>query len=165
MKAPEHAKQPQTDRDVNMTPDAWLRLQTLDVPVLISDPDHTRRYRLARFIHENSSAQRGPFAMWSCHRDTIADISSSTELILTLEQARSGSVFFDGISRMAPALQSELFAFLTDESRDHRNGTAAPSVRIITGTSVPMLPHVEDGSFNGALLYRLNVIHIAEGDC
>jgi transcriptional regulator, propionate catabolism operon regulatory protein len=160
MKAPEHPKQPEAHRDANMTPDAWMRLQTLDVPVLISDPDHPRRYRLARLIHESSGAQGGPFAMWSCQRDKITDISSSMELLLTLARARGGTVFFDSVSRMAPALQSELFTFLTDESRERRDGTAARPVRIIAGTNVPLLPHVENGSFNAALFYRLNVVHI-----
>jgi transcriptional regulator of aromatic amino acid metabolism len=102
--------------------------------------------------------------MWSCQRDAITDFSSSMELLLTLERARGGSVFFDSISRMAPALQSELFAFLTDESRERRRRSATRPVRIIAGTNVPLLPHVEDGSFSAALFYRLNVLHIAVDD-
>jgi propionate catabolism operon transcriptional regulator len=72
-------------------------------------------------------------------------------------------VFLDAIDRMSPDVQSELFEFLTDQSRQ-QSGTGDESrerlVRVIAATHSPLLPAIETGTFDEALFYRLNVIHV-----
>lgn len=71
-------------------------------------------------------------------------------------------MFLDGINRLSRGLQAELFAFLTIESRAQAlGGHGVGSVRLITGVSTALAPYVEDGVFDEALYYRLNVIHFA----
>jgi DNA-binding NtrC family response regulator len=79
-----------------------------------------------------------------------------------IEHARGGSLFLDAIDLMPREGQAELHALLTNGLH---KGTGTDegigrSVRVITGTSAPLLARIKDGTFDEALFYRLNALHV-----
>jgi DNA-binding NtrC family response regulator len=144
----------------DLEPVAWS-----SVPILITDQNDSRRRNLAQSGHELSGIQRGPFVAWSCQ---IAEATSNTRLDMrrTIEHAPEGSLFLDAIDLMPREVQAEPHAFLTDglqggTGTDEGRGR---SVRVIAGTSAPLLAQIKDGSFDEALFYRLNALHVVVDD-
>jgi two-component system C4-dicarboxylate transport response regulator DctD len=81
---------------------------------------------------------------------------------MAIEHAQGGSLFLDAIDLMPREGQAELHAFLTDglQGETGTDEGAGRSVRVITGTSGPLLARIKDGTFDESLFYRLNALHV-----
>ena len=125
---------------------------------------------LAYRIHSSSGWRHGPFLTINCGSSDPgleeslfealfpADIRlSQTRPILRLSQP--GSVLLREVGHLSRPLQLRLAECLGEMAGGTRfRGRVAR--RVIASTTEPLLPHVEGGSFDDSLYYRLNVIHL-----
>ena len=77
-----------------------------------------------------------------------------------LETADGGTVVFDEIAELSPALQTKFLRFVQDHSfeRIGSNNTTSVDVRIVAASSRNLEAEVTAGRFREDLYYRLNVI-------
>jgi transcriptional regulator with PAS, ATPase and Fis domain len=130
---------------------------------------------VARAIHEMSSRRDKAFVAINCGaipenlledelfghvRGAYTDAKATR--IGRLEEANNGTVFFDEIGEMRPALQVKLLRVLEDRAvqRLGSNQTVPIDFRIIAATNADLKKKIEDGEFREDLFYRLNVVPI-----
>lgn len=79
------------------------------------------------------------------------------------ELANSGTLFFDEIGEMSPALQAKVLRVLEQGEFQRVGGktTLQADVRIICATNRSLAEEVKAGRFRKDLYYRLQVVHIA----
>jgi PAS domain S-box-containing protein len=122
----------------------------------------------ASFIHKNSMRGNSPFITVSCGANPEAilnsDLFGSEDGKLGFfEMANDGTLFFDEIDSLPPAIQVKLIRVI-QEKRLTRHFGSEPvpvNVRVIGSTSRNLEELVQSGSFRRELYYLLNVIPIA----
>jgi DNA-binding NtrC family response regulator len=151
------------------------RVAETDSTVLILGESGTGKELVARALHFNSRRQFAPFVPINCaalpenlleselfgHRrgaftGAIADKKG------LIQEADGGTIFFDEIGSMPPALQSRLLRVLQDREV-RRVGDNTPlhvNVRVLAATNEPLESKIKAGKFREDLYYRLNVIPI-----
>lgn len=144
-----------------------------DTTALILGESGTGKELLARFIHDNSPRQRGPFVTINCGaipRELAENelfgyergaFTGATEKIKQgkFEQAQHGTILFDEIAELSMELQVKLLRVL-QERKFYRLGGAkeiSVDVRVIASTNRQLEKLVNDGRFREDLYYRLNV--------
>ena len=129
--------------------------------VLITGEQGTGKERLALVMHNASPRGEGPFVPVDC--TAVPREQMEHELFgrdrhegLVL-QADGGTLFFDEISELAPAVQAKLLHVLEEKvvRRSH-----PVDVRVIAATHRDLGAAAERGQFRKDLYYRLNVISI-----
>ncbi len=141
--------------------------------VLISGESGTGKELLARFLHENSSRQGGPFVAVNCAslpeglleselfgHEKGAFTGAIARKLGKFELAQGGTILLDEISEMAVSLQAKLLRVLQENEID-RVGGKRPipvDVRVVATTNRDLAEHIEKGEFREDLYYRLNVI-------
>ena len=129
-----------------------------DAHVLITGESGTGKERLALTLHNASPRAQGPFVPVDCaampREQTEEELFGREGLLL---QADGGTLFFDEISELTPALQAKLLHALEEKvvRRSH-----PVDVRVIAGTHRDLAAAAERGQFRKDLYYRLNVISI-----
>lgn len=144
-----------------------------DATVLIQAESGTGKELLARFIHANSSRNKGLFVALNCaampenlleselfghERGSFSGAIASKPG--KFELANGGTILLDEISEMLPILQAKLLRVLQERVID-RVGATRPipvNVRIIATTNQKLSELVAAGSFRADLYYRLNVV-------
>jgi two-component system, NtrC family, response regulator len=154
------------------------RVAASDVDVLISGESGTGKEVVARAIHRQSSLSARPFVVVNC--GAIPESLLEIELFRQEEEeeekeeeeshagaraakrgkfeaARGGTIFFDEIGELTPALQVKLLRFLQDRKAERLGGVkaAALDVRIIAATNRDLKREVEDGDFREDLYYLM----------
>ncbi len=146
-----------------------------DVTILIRGESGTGKGLLARYIHERSARQNGPFL--------TVDLSAITASLLEselfghvrgaftgatagkagrVESAQSGTLFLDEIGELPLPLQSKLLRLVQDREYERvgESVTRAADVRIIAATNRDLKQMVEEGTFREDLYYRLKVLEL-----
>lgn len=128
---------------------------------------------LARRLHRLSGWRQGPFVAVDCGMPPasleshlfqlldVEEVSSPTGPRPTL--AQSGTVFLRDVGRLPRPLQlrlSERLAILRTSPGQPRRTRR----RVISSSSTPLVDRIENGTFDGSLYYRLNVIHLVIGN-
>ncbi|MCI0655058.1 MAG: sigma-54 dependent transcriptional regulator, partial [Methylococcaceae bacterium] len=148
------------------------RVAKAESTVLIQGESGTGKEVLARFIHENSWREAGPFIAINC----AAIPENMLEAILfgyergaftgayqakpgKFELAQGGILLLDEISEMELGLQAKLLRVLQEREVERLGGRKAISldVRILATTNRNLRQRVSDGAFREDLFYRLNV--------
>jgi CBS domain-containing protein len=138
-----------------------------DVPVLITSKDPDERGDCAQSIHIAGRRHSAPFVKFDCAlpaqddagRHAIESVDDrAADLRRRFREALRGTLFVDRIEMMSQGGQAFLMSMLAAKSRHEDAPLLTP--RIITGSNGSLLTAVAAGSFNEALLYRLNVIHL-----
>ena len=116
---------------------------------------------LARRIHGAGRRAELPFVhAWAC------DLPIGAEPLREhcagfLDAAAGGSMLISDVEEMPPMVQDVLLELLAGLEFARRPSDA---VRLISGTTVSLLDRVTAGTFSDRLFYRLNVIHLMQGD-
>ncbi|NOY60193.1 MAG: GAF domain-containing protein [Calditrichaeota bacterium] len=143
--------------------------------VLIEGASGTGKELVARALHDNSSRKDKPFVSLNCGAlpETLLEselfgyakgafTGATQDKKGWFETANGGTIFFDEISEMSPALQVKLLRIL-------QNGEYSPvgnmqikkcSVRIVAATNAHLEDLVKQKKFRADLFYRLNILNV-----
>ncbi|MBT3196403.1 MAG: sigma-54-dependent Fis family transcriptional regulator [Gammaproteobacteria bacterium] len=142
------------------------RIAQHTMPILINGESGAGKKLFARFIHQQSPQQEGPFIVMSV--SSIASENTNTELFGSeadgqihygrLEQANQGTLFLEEIAEMATSTQSRLMGALEAGSFLRLGGTEPiqPRFRIIASTQKNLADEVAAGHFREDLYFHLN---------
>jgi DNA-binding NtrC family response regulator len=143
--------------------------------VLIQGESGTGKEVIARYIHELSARNDGPFLSINCgalpesllESELFGHVKGSFTGAVRDKQglfaaARSGTFFLDEIGEMAPATQVKLLRVLQERECIPVGGTEAipVDVRLVAATNRDLDDDTKRGRFRTDLYYRLNVIAI-----
>ena len=146
-----------------------------DVPILIRGESGVGKDYLAEAIHACSARRAEPYVHVDCatippdlfesemfgyERGTFTD--AVARRLGRLELAGGGSVYFDSIDTLTPALQAKLLRALQDRqfTRLGGNESIAFAARIIASASGDLEALIVSGAFRRDLFYRINVVTV-----
>ncbi len=152
------------------------KLATSDTTVLLQGETGTGKGMVANLIHRLSDRRDKPFVAINCaglSKDLLeselfghekgAFTSAVASKLGLFELAHQGTIFFDEIAEMEPAVQARLLNVL-EQKRFRRVGGLQEkevAVRVIAATNRSLQSEVKRGRFREDLFYRLNVMPIA----
>ena len=151
------------------------RVARSDANVLLCGESGTGKGILARFLHEASPRQAGPFVTIACANipgelleselfghEKGAFTGATERRTGRFEQADGGTVLIDGVSELGQGLQGKLLRVVQERSFERLAGTRTVrvDVRILASTQVDLQARVAAGTFRQDLYYRLNVIRL-----
>ncbi len=144
--------------------------------ILIKGESGTGKELFARYIHEKSRRNKGPFVAVNCAalpenlleselfgHEKGAFTGAISRKAGKFEQADKGTLLLDEITEMQLHLQSKLLRVIQEKEVD-RVGGGAPvpvDVRIVATTNRNIAEWVEKEEFREDLFYRLNVIPLS----
>jgi DNA-binding NtrC family response regulator len=146
-----------------------------DATVLIEAESGTGKELVARYIHDNSPRQNGPFIAVNCAAvpenlleselfgyEKGAFTGAATAKPGKFELANDGTLLLDEIGEMSTLLQAKLLRVLQEKEIDKVGGTkpAEINVRVVASTNADLNKLVSEGKFREDLYYRLNVIPV-----
>ena len=144
--------------------------------VMIYGESGTGKELIARALHLNSPRKSKPFIAVNCAaipHDLLeselfgyekgAFTGALSARIGRIELANQGTIFFDEIGDMPPALQVKLLRVLAEREIDRIGSVKSTPVdiRVITATHQTLEAAIEEGRFREDLYYRLNIIPLA----
>jgi DNA-binding NtrC family response regulator len=152
------------------------KLAASDTTVLLQGETGTGKGMVANLIHRLSERREKPFVALNCAglskelleselfgHEKGAFTSAVASKAGLFELAHQGTIFFDEIAEMEPAIQARLLNVL-EQKRFRRVGGVQEkevAVRIIAATNRNLQTEVKRGRFREDLFYRLNVMPIA----
>ena len=144
--------------------------------VLLEGASGTGKELVARAIHNNSPAKKGPFVAVNCGAlpDTLVEselfgykagafTDAKTDKPGRFEQARDGTLLLDEIGDISPAMQVRLLRVLENKTYEPlgSNEPIDTNARIIAATHCDMEELVRNGTFRKDLYYRINVVKLS----
>lgn len=143
--------------------------------VLIQGESGTGKELIARFVHQVSERNKGPFIAINCA--ALPENLLESELFGHAKgaftgaladrkgkflQANGGAIFLDEISEMSLNLQAKLLRVLQEREVDQVGGRSAIplDVRVIASTNRDLKAWSQSGKFREDLYYRLNVFPV-----
>ena len=148
------------------------RVAKTDATVLLTGESGTGKEVFARYIHDQSNRNRGPFVAINCAAipDNLLEATlfghekgaytgAQGAQAGKFEQANGGTLLLDEISEMPLGLQAKLLRVL-QEREVERVGGKKPiplDIRVLATSNRDMAAEVAAGRFREDLYYRLNV--------
>ncbi len=151
------------------------RAAAVDSVVLLLGESGAGKDHLARWIHEHSTRNRGPFFSINCaaisHELAESELFGHESGAFTgarirkrglLELAEGGTLLLNEIGELSSALQAKLLTFLDTKTFLRVGGDKHIKIdaRLIAATHRDLEVEVAEGRFLDALFYRLNVFLI-----
>ena len=150
-----------------------LRLAETRSPVLIEGESGTGKDLAAYWLHYGGARREGPFIKVHC--PSIPGELLESELFGhekgaftdarqakagKIEMAAAGTLYFDQIQDLAPALQAKLLRVIEERQFERVGGTRTieVDVRFVASTNVELAEAVRAGRFREDLFHRLNVL-------
>ena len=151
------------------------KVSASDSTILITGESGTGKELVARAIHFKSDRRNQPMIAVNC--GAIPEDLLESELfghekgaftgairnrMGRFELAQGGTIFFDEIGDMSPALQVKVLRVIQEKQFERIGGvkTISADVRIITATNQNLEKAVAEKRFREDLFYRINVIPI-----
>ncbi len=151
------------------------RVAPTNATVLITGESGSGKELIAKIIHNNSLRRDGPFIKINC--GALPEGLLESELFGyekgaftgavarkpgRFELADRGTIFFDEVGELTPALQVKLLGVLQEREFERVGGTETikVDVRIIAATNRDIDAMVRDNTFREDLYYRLKVVPI-----
>ncbi len=146
------------------------RVASHDAWVLLEGEAGTGKADLARYIHDQSARNAGPFIAVAA--GSIAKEQAFRELFGSelegelryglMERAQGGTLFFDEVAELDAELQLKLAGALSSRSFTRLGGNAPVSfdARVMASSSKPLEQEVKAGRFREDLYYALRVLPI-----
>jgi DNA-binding NtrC family response regulator len=149
------------------------RLAQSDSTVLLQGETGTGKGVFARLIHRLSARQEKPFVAVNCaglSRELLEselfghEKGSFTGAVASkpglFELAQSGTIFFDEIAEMEPAIQARVLTVLEERKFRRVGGIQEKEVdvRVVAATNRNLQAEIKRGRFREDLYYRLNVM-------
>ncbi|HKZ72303.1 MAG TPA: sigma-54 dependent transcriptional regulator, partial [Nitrospirota bacterium] len=146
-----------------------------DTTVLIKGESGAGKELVAKAIHFNSSRSSRPFVAINCTalQDTLLEselfgyekgafTGAASRTVGKFDLAHGGTLFFDEVGDMSPALQGKVLRVLQEKNFYRVGGRESISVdaRIIAATHRDLEVEVREGRFREDLYYRLNVVSV-----
>src|ERR1700681_4329029 len=143
--------------------------------VLITGETGTGKELVARAIHDRSAQRDMPLIKVNCaaipetllESELFGHVRGAFTGATTTKKGKfaladGGTIFLDEIGTMSPALQSKLLRVLQEREFEPLGAerTERVDVRVIAATNRNLPQMVAEGTFQGDLFYRLNVIPI-----
>ena len=156
--------------------DIVARVASSQSTVMIYGESGTGKELIARALHLNSPRKSKPFIAVNCAaipHDLLeselfgyekgAFTGALSARVGRIELANQGTIFFDEIGDMPPALQVKLLRVLAEREIDRIGSVKSTPVdiRVITATHQNLEAAIEEGRFREDLYYRLNIIPLA----
>jgi len=158
------------------TYDLIRRVATTKTNILISGESGTGKELVARAIHGQSIRCNNHFVVINCAGipETLIEselfgykkgafTGASTDKAGLFEAADGGTVFFDEIGELTPAIQVKLLRVIQEKTftRIGETQERTVDVRFISATNKSLEQEVMSGSFREDLFFRVNVIEIS----
>ena len=152
------------------------RVAKTDASVMITGPSGSGKEVLARYIHQLSARNSGPFIAINCAAIPENMLESTlfgyekgafTGAINAcpgkFEQAQQGTILLDEITEMDLNLQAKLLRVLQEREVERLGGrkTIKLDVRVLATSNRDLRQAVAEGRFREDLYYRLNVFPLA----
>jgi DNA-binding NtrC family response regulator len=146
------------------------RLGPTDLPVLVLGETGTGKEIVARMVHDFSDRCDGPLVAVNCaavqHDLAESELFGHVRGAFSgadqaregkLQAASGGTLFFDEIGEMAPAIQAKILRVLESRklTRLGENREISIDLRIVAATNRDLAEEVEAGRFRRDLYYRL----------
>jgi DNA-binding NtrC family response regulator len=156
--------------------DLIRRLGQSAVSVLVTGESGTGKELVARAIHVGSPRKGRPFVAVNCAAipDTLLEselfgykkgafTDAKTDRPGMFLEAEGGTLFFDEIAELSPALQAKLLRVIQEHEVRPLGASRSErvDVRLIAATNRDLESRLRDGTFREDLFYRLNVIQVA----
>jgi transcriptional regulator with GAF, ATPase, and Fis domain len=152
------------------------RVAQTETTVLLTGESGTGKEIIARFIHQGSRRNRGPFIAINCA--ALPDQLLESELFGhergaftgavsmkpgRIEQANTGVLFLDEVGEMAPSVQAKVLRVLEEREFLRLGGTRLlrADIRVIAATNRDIHAAMQRGEFREDLYYRLGVFEIS----
>jgi len=123
------------------------------LPVLIKGEFGTEKTQLAVALHFCGRSPDQPFIEVNC-----ADPSGRPAQ--WFELARGGTLFFNGIDELAPALQGQLPQFMPSRLGQWLGVPQAGEIRVVASTTADLPQRVQEGRFSRGLLAELDFLAV-----
>lgn len=153
--------------------DGALRAAPTEASVLLTGESGTGKSRLARALHEESGRSAGPYV--EVHGANLSEELLEAELFGVvrgaytgaaedrpgrLEAASGGTLFFDEVQELLPALQAKVLRVLEERRFEPLGSTEARAfdARIVASVSGSPERLVAEGRLREDLFYRLQVV-------
>ncbi|MBF0161811.1 MAG: sigma-54-dependent Fis family transcriptional regulator [Magnetococcales bacterium] len=151
------------------------RVSQTNATVLIQGESGTGKELIARFLHQVSNRNKGPFIAINCaalpENLLESELFGHAKGAFTgamvdhkgkFQQANGGTIFLDEISEMSLNLQAKLLRVLQEREVDPVGGRSpiALDVRVVASTNRELRQWVDHGKFREDLFYRLNVFPV-----
>ena len=152
------------------------RVAKTDTTVLVTGESGTGKEVVARFIHQASARNRGPFVALNCAAlpeqlleselfgyERGAFTSAHQAKPGLIEMAAGGVLFLDEVSEMSLSAQAKFLRVLQEREFQRLGGTRTikANIRVIAATNRDLRKAVARGTFREDLFYRLQVFDIA----
>jgi two-component system, NtrC family, response regulator AlgB len=137
--------------------------------ILLTGESGTGKSMLARQIHLWSPRRAQPFANFDCTMFSRSEIGSASSALSVhagsledqLARAKIGTVFFNSVDELHPALQSGLAHFVQDRVLHTYAGEKHIDVRIIASSNRDLVSEVKAHRFSEELFYSLSIVSLS----
>ncbi len=146
-----------------------------DANILLQGETGTGKELVARTIHAHSFRRDNPFVPVDCA--ALPENLLESELFGhekgaftgadrarrgLLELAHTGTIFFDEVAELSPALQVKLLRTLQERELRHLGGesTIHVDIRVVAATNRDLRAEIANKKFREDLYYRLNVVNV-----
>ena len=155
--------------------DLVFKAAASDATILLRGESGTGKGVVARAVHLHSARGRGPFVTVHCPSLSAelleSELFGHTRGAFTgavrdtqgrVAAAEDGTLFFDEIGDLPPALQPKLLRLLQDRSYERIGETQSrtSNVRVLAASNRDLAAEVAAGRFREDLYYRLNVFEV-----